>query len=186
MTNSRVFLIHGWSGSPAGDWMPWATKELISRGYEAIVPLMPDTDHPVIDAWVDYLSELVGTLRPDDIFIGHSIGCQTILRYLETVDVQAAKVILVAPSFTLSNLESDEMWTVADPWLKTPMNFTRIIPKAKQFVTIFSDNDPWVPYAENSRLFRDRLSPEIITLHNQGHLTADEGVIALPELLSTL
>ena len=147
---------------------------------------MPDTGHPVINAWVNHLTKLVGTLRPDDIFIGHSIGCQTILRCLERAPGQAAKVILVAPWFTLIDLESDEMWRLADPWFKTPMNFETIKPKAKEFTTIFSANDPWVPYEENIQLFRKYLNPKIITLHGKGHLTSDQGVNKLPELLPLL
>lgn len=180
---TRVFLIHGWGGSPDNDWLPWAKTTLESRGYQVFAPNMPNTNHPIIKAWVSHLAELVGDLRADDIFIGHSIGCQTILRYLENAAGKVNKVILIAPWFTLSNLESDEMWHLADPWFKIPMNFDTIKPKAKEFVTIFSDNDPWVPYEENVKLFRERLNPTIITVHAKGHITADEGVTELPELL---
>lgn len=182
----RIFLIHGWGGSPNGDWLPWAIKELKSRGYEVIAPAMPDTDHPIIDAWVSTLAHLVGEPRPTDIFIGHSIGTQTILRYLQSINSQVSKVILVAPWFTLTNLEGPESWGIAEPWLKTPMNFSLIKPKAQEFITIFSVNDPWVPYAENKQLFVERLNPRIITLHNLGHITADEGVTELPAILDLL
>jgi predicted alpha/beta hydrolase family esterase len=50
--------------------------------------------------------------------------------------------------------------------------------------TIFSDDDPWVPYQENRELFVVKFNPEIITLHNKGHITADEGSTQLPELIS--
>ena len=186
MYKSRVFLIHGWSGSPQGDWLPWATKELAARGYEVIAPQMPDADVPVIRPWVDYLANIVGSIRESDIFIGHSIGCQTILRYLEKTAGKADKIILVAPWFTLTNLENDEMWHIADPWFKTPMDFSQINTKAQAFITIFSDNDPWVPYTQNKQMFRDKLNPEIITLHNKGHMTSDEGVMQLPDLLTLL
>jgi predicted alpha/beta hydrolase family esterase len=183
MLKSRIYLIHGWSGSPEGDWFPWAINVLTSLNYEVIAPLMPDTDTPIIDAWVGHLSTLVGDIRESDIFIGHSIGCQTILRFLENSSRVAAKIILVAPWFTLTNLGSDEMWDIADPWLKTPLDFSKIINKAKKFITIFSDNDAWVPYKENESLFRQKLNPEIIVLHNKGHITAEEGSVELKELI---
>lgn len=186
MSDARIFLIHGWSGSPHKDWLPWAAKELEENGYEVIAPQMPDTDVPVIETWVNSLSTSVGSIRESDIFVGHSIGCQTILRYLSITQGRADKAILVAPWFTLSNLDNDEMWRIADPWLKTPMNFAQIKPKANQFITIFSDNDPWVPYRENVELFREKLNPEIITLSGKGHMTSDEGVTQLPDLLALL
>lgn len=186
MSKSRIFLIHGWGGSPQGDWLPWARTELTNKGYEVIAPQMPNTDTPTISAWLDYLSDLVGDIQSSDIFIGHSIDCQTILRYLEKTRGVASKVILVAPWFTLTNLDSDEMWQIADAWLKTPMDFSQIKSKASKFITIFSDNDPWVPYLENKQLFHTNLSPEIITLHNRGHMTAEEEVTSLPEILTLL
>lgn len=183
MTKSRAFLIHGWGGSPQGDWFPWVAAEIKNLGYEVIAPSMPSTDEPTIDAWVSYLAQRVGGLSPTDIFVGHSIGCQTILRYLEKVGGVAAKVILVAPWFTLTNLENEKMWEIADPWLNKEMNFGNIKHKSKQFITIFSDNDPWVPYYENRQLFEQKLNPEIMVLHDKGHITSDEGVTSLPELI---
>ena len=182
----RIFLIHGWGGSPDKDWFPWAIAELESRGYEVIAPLMPDTNHPKIDAWVSELSKLVGVPRPTDILIGHSIGTQTILRYLQSINVQVNKVILVAPWLTLTNLENAKAWKVADHWLHAPIDFTQIRSKSKQFTTIFSDNDIWVPYAENRSLFIEHLNPRVVTLHNHGHMTADEEVTELPEILDLL
>ena len=58
MSKSRIFLIHGWGGFLSGDWLPWAKTELENRGYEVIAPLMPDTDAPVIQAWVNHLDNL--------------------------------------------------------------------------------------------------------------------------------
>ncbi len=186
MTKARVFLIHGWGGSPLGDWFPWAAAELIKLDYEVVAPSMPNTDEPTIDVWVSYLAQQVGEIRPSDIFVGHSIGCQTILRYLEKVRGVAAKVFLVAPWFTLSNLENEQMWKIADPWLNNDMNFDSIKQKSKEFITIFSDNDPWVPYHENRQLFEQKLNPAVVVLHDKGHITADEGSRSLPELIALL
>ena len=186
MTSPRIFLIHGWGGSPQSDWFPWAIQEFSKLDFEVIAPLMPDTETPVIQAWVDHLSAQVGKIRDSDIFIGHSIGCQTILRYLEQSNGVVVKVILVAPWFTLTNLENDDAWKVAEPWIKTNMDFSKISNKSNKFITIFSDNDPWVPYLENRAMFEEKLNPGVVVLHNKGHITADEGTTELPELLKHL
>lgn len=186
MNRSRIILIHGWGGSPQSDWIPWLTSKLELQGYEVITPLMPDTDNPQITPWVERLVEVVGTPKPTDVFIGHSIGCQTVLRYLEKARVKVDKVILVAPWFTLTNLEDDEARAIADPWVKTPIDFSKIKSNYQSMTTIFSDNDPWVPYQENVQLFRNNFDPKIITLHNKGHITGDEGSTQLSELLSLI
>lgn len=182
----RIFLIHAWGGSPNNDWFPWAIKVFKNRGYEVIAPSMPDTDHPTINSWVDTLSRLVGTPRKTDILVGHSVGTQTILRYLQTINTQFNKVILVAPWLTLTNLENRGAWQIADPWLTTPIDFNKVKSKAQTFITIFSDNDPWVPFEENKYLFIEHLNPRVITLHNLGHITADEGVTKLPPLFEVI
>lgn len=42
----RVFIIHGWSGSPEENWFPWLKKELENSGFEVHVPQIPDADNP--------------------------------------------------------------------------------------------------------------------------------------------
>ncbi|MFZ2152543.1 MAG: alpha/beta hydrolase [Microgenomates group bacterium] len=185
---NRIFVIHGWGGGPDKDWMPWITKVLGDKGFEVITPQMPDTDVPVIDAWVNKLNEIIGDIRETDIFIGHSIGCQTILRFLEKLpsDKKIGKVILVAPWFELTNLENNQMWQIANPWIKSQIDFSEVVHKSLSFVTIFSDNDSWVPMDINVKLFKEKLNPEIIILKNKGHFTADEGSTKLPELLNLI
>jgi|SRR3989338_2445717 len=184
----RVFIIHGWGGNPNKDWIPWAKSAIENKGYEVIAPQMPDTDNPQITPWIDTLKKSVDKPRMDDIFIGHSIGCQTILRFLEGLleDQKVDKVIMVAPWFTLTNLEDDEAWKIADPWLKTQIDFTKVKPKANSFIAIFSDNDQWVPLKENRTMFEERLNPKITLLHNKGHFSEEEGVSELPEILNFL
>lgn len=181
----RVFIIHGWGGSPSKDWMPWAVSEMKKKAFAVVAPLMPDTDVPKIDAWVSKLQELVGKPRLDDILIGHSIGCQTILRYLAKLSEgqRVGKVILVAPWIKLTNLENDEAWHIADPWLKNEIDFSVLKDKATSYTAIFSDNDSWVLMTDNKKFFKAALNPKIITFHNKGHFTEDEGVKEIGEIL---
>ncbi len=106
--SKRVIIIHGWSGNPNKDWIPWATAEIKNKGYKVTAPLMPDTDNPQIALWVGKLKEIVGEPKKDDTLIGHSVGCQTILRFLEELSERQKidKVIMVAPWFKLTNLEN--------------------------------------------------------------------------------
>lgn len=182
----RIFIIHGWGGSTEIDWLPWAKVQLEHKGFEVHTPRMPDTEHPKIPAWIEKLQETTGELRKSDILIGHSIGCQTVLRFLETTPQQTKikKVILVAPWMTLMNLEElDNEDRIADPWIKTPIDFPKIKNKAGSFIVFFSDNDPWVPLTENKAIFQKQLQPKIAVYHNKGHFAQEEGVTELPELL---
>jgi predicted alpha/beta hydrolase family esterase len=180
----RVFLIHGWGGSPNNDWMPWAKKALEEKGFKVYVPEMPDTMHPKIGAWVGKLAEEVGEVHADDVLIGHSIGCLTVLRFLETLidDEKVRKLILVAPWQYLT-LDEEEDPAVAEPWIKTPIDYGKIKSKVDTITTVFSDNDPWVPYQKNLEFFKEKLDPEIVTKHGMGHFNEGEGITELPFLL---
>lgn len=181
----RVFIIHGWSGSPKNDWLPWLADHLKNKGFEVITPAMPKADFPKIKPWVNKLNKVAAMPKNDDIFIGHSIGCQAILRFLESLDdsCQVDKVILVAPWLKLTNLESDEEKKIAQPWLKNPLDFNKVKSKAKTFVTMFSNNDPYVPLKANTKMFKQKLNPKIVIQKNKGHFTQDDGVVKIPEIV---
>ena len=166
----RVIIVHGWGGSSKTDFLPWAKEELEKLGYEVITPDMPDTDYPKIETWVPSLTKIIDQPKEDDIFIGHSIGCQTILRYLETlkVDQKVDKVILVAPWVKLFNLEEEDL-LIANPWEQTIINWGKIKKSANSFIAIFSDNDPNVPLEENKKIFEDNLGAKTVIEHDKGH-----------------
>jgi hypothetical protein len=176
----RIFLVHGWGGSPRNDWFPWAKAEFARKGYEIFVPEMPETEHPKIVPWVIKLAQTVGKPRLSDIFIGHSIGCQTILRYLEKLDdsQKVEKVILIAPWWFLV-LDENEEQADADPWLNSLVDFDKIKTKAKKFVCVFSDNDPFVSLDKNIKFFEENLKPQIIVKEKSGHFTESDGFTKL-------
>ncbi len=190
----RVFIIHRWDGGPDDDWRPWLKKELQKLGYEVFVPAMPDTDVPVIGKWVSYLTEIVGKPDSDTYFIGHSIGCQTILRYLETVSesvgppparaggAQAGGAIFIAGWFNMKNLEDEEVKEIAQPWIERPIDLKKVKKVLPKSTLIISDNDPYDAFEENKNKFTE-LGSKIVVVHNAGHFTESDGYTELPEIL---
>jgi predicted alpha/beta hydrolase family esterase len=186
--SKRVFIIHGWDGYPEEGWFPWLKRELEFRGFEVQVPAMPDPSEPIIDVWVPHLAKLVGEPDEQTFFVGHSIGCQTILRYLQTFG-QGKKVggaVFVAGWFVLSDLESEEEKIIGKPWIEMPIDFAKVKSISKNFVAIFGDNDPVVPYEENRKLFEERLNARIIVEHSKGHFSGSDGVTELPSVLEAI
>src|SRR3972149_1809387 len=94
----RVFIAHGWEGTPESGWFPWLKQELETRGFDVFVPQLPDTNHPRREKWVPALAEVVGVPDEQTYLIGHSMGCQTIARYLESLPegVRVGGAIFVA------------------------------------------------------------------------------------------
>ena len=184
----RVYIIHGWSGSPKNMWLSWIAKELSQKGIQVEVPQMPNADEPAIKPWVEHLSKVVGDADGDTYFVGHSIGCQTILRYLETLPgiAKVGGVICVAGFFHLPNLQTEEEKIIANEWLNSPINLEKIKARIKnQIIAIFSDDDPDVPLSD-SKEFKDKLGAKIIVEHEKGHFSDDAGVKELPVVLEEL
>jgi len=81
----RVIIVHQWTSSPSGDWYPWLKLELVKRGVAVDVLPMPNPDAPRMEEWVPFLAEKAGEVNQDTFLVGHSVGCQTILRFLQTL-----------------------------------------------------------------------------------------------------
>jgi len=187
----RVFIVHRWEGSPQNDFYPWLKRELEERGFKVIVPIMPDTNHPKIDVWVPHLKEQVGTIDKDTYFVGHSMGGQTVLRYLASLSEESVcgGVVLVA-SFTridqtVLERDGEEITAIAKPWLETPIHWAKILPHATKFTCIFSDDDPYVALSETD-VFKKNLGAKIVLEHNKGHFDDGHGVTELPSALKSI
>ncbi len=183
----RVFIIHGWEGYPEEGWFPWLKKQLEQKDFEVFVPAMPNTDEPKIEEWVPFLSDLVGEPDEDTYFVGHSIGCQAILRYLETLEnKKIGGAIFVAGWFHLINLEGPEEEEIAKPWIEKQVDFEKIKNTSNNFVAIFSDNDEWVPLSDKD-IFEKELGAKIIIEHGKGHfIGGDDGITELPIVLESI
>ena len=94
----RAVIIHCWDGYPDYCWYPYVKKELEAKGFEVQVPAFPETDAPKLDAWLHVLKEKVGIPDGNTYLIGHSVGCITIFRYLESLapGQKIGGVVLVA------------------------------------------------------------------------------------------
>jgi hypothetical protein len=179
----RVILVHGWSGSPESNWLPWLKGEIENLGYEVVAPEMPDADVPIIEKWVSHLSDIVGTPDAETYFVGHSVGCQTILRYLETVEQPVGGALFVAGWFNLEGLEDGEEEEIGRPWIATPINLEKVKSVLQKSTLIISDNDPWGAFEENREKFSKLGSKEVV-VHNGEHFTETEEPAVLSEFIS--
>ncbi len=179
----RVFIIHGWGGNPKEPQLVWLAKELSKKGFEVHLPQMPNTDNPKIKEWVSYLAKLVGKLDENTYFIGHSIGCQTAMRYLENANGKAGGCLFIAGWFNLSDLESQEVVEIAKPWINGPINFKKIKNNAGKITVLLSSNEPYGYLDENKEIFQNNLGAKVIILKYRGHFAPDDGTIEIPEAL---
>lgn len=186
----KVYIVHGWEGSPKEPLLQWLKSSLEAKGYEVTVPAMPNPAIPTIEAWVSKLSE---TVSPSEstILVGHSIGCQAILRYLQTLPPtkKIRGMVLIAPWMELDEKtieeEGEEVKEIARPWMETPIDFNKVKNLIGKAVAIFSDNDSYVPLAQKT-VFKKKLSAEVIIEKGKGHFAVGDGITTLPSALNAI
>lgn len=176
----RAFLIHGWDGHPEEGWRPWLKSELEKRGFNVSVPAMPDTKNPKMNAWLKQLANVVGEPGENCYFVGHSLGCITILRYVESLK-ESQKVggaVLVA-GFT-SDLGYEELQS----FFAKRIDWNKINLHCKKFIAIHSDNDPYVSLHYGD-FFKQKLGAELIIERYMKHFSGGDGIVELPVALDS-
>ena len=184
----NIYIVHCWDGTKEDGWYPWVDESLTNDGNVVYRFNMPNTNNPKIEEWVSFLGKQVKELNQNTFFIGHSIGCQTILRYLESIDiVKIGGIILVAPWLELlpEAVSDEESFNTAKPWLTTPIDFEKVKKFTNNITCIFSDNDYFVPINQKEK-FEKLLGAKTIVVHNKGHISGEDGVSELPEIIELL
>lgn len=191
----RVVIVHCWAGVPDSRWYPYVKSELEKIGeYEVLIPEMPNTDHPEPAPWLAKLTETVGGRDADLVLVGHSVGVPTILRYVEQLPegVQIAGLISVAGyTDSLNDVTSIEDKSVLPPFFDPPLDYKKIKSHCKNFVWIYSDNDPYVA-PKYALILQEKLGGELIEKKGMGHFSEPDGdgdrviVKELPEVVEAV
>ncbi len=182
---NKIYIIHCWDGTKEDGWYPWLDKELSNENNKVYRLNMPNTSNPKIGEWVSFLDKQIETLDEKTYFIGHSIGCQTILRYLQTKDIcKVGGILFVAPWLDLLDyaIEDEDSYNTAKPWLTIPINFEKIKKFTNNISCIFSDNDYFVSLDQKDK-FEELLNVKTIIVNNKGHISQDDNVYELKEIL---
>ncbi len=176
----RVFLIHGWEGSPKEHWFPWLKKELEKLDFKVKSLDMPNSNYPKLSEWLNHIKKSVTSPDKDTYFVGHSLGCITIVRYLELLPNEAkiGGCVLVAGFSFLKDKEMKEFY-------KKDFDIVKIRKHCDKFVNIYSDNDEDISLKE-SKSFAKLLKAKKVLEKGKGHFCLDEGVDKLPNVLKAI
>lgn len=183
----KIFIFHCWGGDSRGCWRGWLADELRRKGVEVVAPDFPETNNPRLSAWLPVARRTVPKFDPRDdwVLVGHSLGCPTILRLLESMkdggkEGERVKAVVLVSGFA-RDLGIAEIRTFIDK----PFGWEKIRKKADRFVVINSDNDPYVPLAEGERVAK-LLGAEFVVEHGAGHINEGSGFTKYPRLLELL
>ncbi|MBE0344504.1 serine hydrolase family protein, partial [Paenibacillus sp. 28ISP30-2] len=140
----QVYIIHGYTASPADHWFPWLQDKLQEDGVSVAILDMPNSQAPQLHEWTQHLLSNIEVLHKDTYFVGHSLGCVSILRYLQQVSIpeQLSGLVFVSgftdPVPTLPSL---------DEFTTDKLDYEQIMDSVKMRTVIASKDDTIVPFA---------------------------------------
>ena len=182
---NKIYIVHCWDGSKDDGWYPWLDEKLTIENNKVFRFNMPNTANPKIGEWVSFLDQQIDNLDENTYFVGHSIGCQTILRYLESKDVtKIGGILLVAPWLDLLDyaIEDEESYDTAMPWLTEKIDFEKVKKFTNNIRCIFSDDDYFVSIDQKDK-FEKLLGAKTLVVSGKGHISEEDGVNELDEIL---
>lgn len=169
-------------------------RELEARGCVVALPAMPQPNQPLILEWTHFIAELIGEPDRETWIVGHSLGCQAVLRYLETLGAarkSVEKTVLVAGTFPVQRSAKDALKAAGGdpvllPWFSTGVDASKVKQAAGECTIILSDNDPYIDVPAATATFRATLDPHMIFVPGGGHFNEDDHWMKLPEALAAL
>lgn len=178
----KVFIIHGFQGTPNGGWRPYLMRELEKHDIYACSLPMPSPEAPKLDEWLEEINHYVDMNKNDEIYlVGHSLGGTAILRYLEEYTSPNIKgaILVSTPCHQNANEKIRD-------FLSSDFDWTKMKNKIPKVVVIHGDNDPFVPVSEAQKTTQE-LEGKLILISNGKHLNDESaGFTELPEALSAL
>ena len=181
----RVINIHGWEGYPDEGWRPWLKRKLEEKGFEVINPAMPDTKNPKLKKWLTHLNKIIKKPDKNLYLIGHSLGCITILKYLESLGSsnKIGGAILVAgfsKELTYKGYKNE-----LSNFFQIPVNWNKVKKNCNKFIVLQSNDDPYVSI-NHAYILKEKLNAETIIQNGMKHYSGDDGITKLPIVLNIL
>lgn len=182
----QLCIVPRWSGGPDSDFYPWlrAQPVVAERFSRVLCPTIAEPDTPTIAAWVDSLERTVGETLADTFFLGHSVGCQAVLRYLAAQPAHPGAPVAPAVLCVAGWWEVDEPWETIIPWCDSPLDHARVRARAERFMVLLSDNDPFTAdWHRNQAQWRERLGADVTTVLGAKHFNRNQEPAVLDALV---
>jgi predicted alpha/beta hydrolase family esterase len=164
MIKKKVIFVHGYGEYIEDFWPNWLEREFVKYGFDFLYFKMPDPMYPQVDQWLAHLQSNNLEINTETYFIGHSLGCITIARYLSSLSSGkvAGACIFVSGFCTMPNIP------LLSDFCTKPLDYSKVKKHAKEFIVIFSDDDHIVPPRFSQEL-AEKLDARIIKEEGKGH-----------------
>jgi predicted alpha/beta hydrolase family esterase len=172
----KALILEAWYNKPDDNWYPWLKKELEKKGYEVLLPDLPDqrTDHPSLAKQIKFIDGL-HFLDKDTVVIGHSLGA--------VLGMRLGEVYKFKKLITVAGWDYNDLCEGHKLFWKTTMQHKKIKKNVREIYCIGSDNDPYytkIAFEDTA----NRLGGKFVFIKGKSHFSQKSGgVTQIPQLL---
>jgi len=178
----KVFIIHGFMAGPASHWFCWVKQQAEQEGAEVKVLQMPNSIAPDDAAWRSTMQTEVCDADENTFFVGHSLGCVTALRFIESLKPtsRVGGVVMVSGfGGAVESLPELEGFT------QQPLYYELLKKRIRQRAVLLSLNDDIVAPQHSLKLSQD-LDAELQGIPHGGHFLDRDGFERLDKVWEIL
>ncbi len=180
MTKFNIYIIHGYTASKNSNWFPYLKKKLERNNVVVNILNMPNSQKPRFNEWINHLEKQITDYDENTIFIGHSLGCVTILNYLNKNISKRIKGLYLISGF-VEKTPIPELLEFVQPEL----DYTDIIKLTENRIAISAKDDDIIHY-EYSRILAEKLDAKFILLNEGKHFIDRDNFTEFPLLLKEI
>ena len=181
----NALILHGTDGNSKENWFDWLRVELEKKDWKVWVPDLPQAEKPNIERYNEFIfANTDWQFSEESILIGHSSGAVAILGLLQALP----DTVQVDTCYLVGVFRNDLKWDALKELFVKPFNYDLIKKKAKRFVFIHSDNDPYCPL-EHAEFLAKKLDGQLIVKKRQKHFSIGsygEEYVKFPFLLDLI
>jgi predicted alpha/beta hydrolase family esterase len=185
-------IIYGVAGSYKENWFPWLKKSLEEKGWNAVVPNLPDAEHPDVEIWNRELLKAAADFNENSLIVGHSMGVPAGLYLLQSLGKKIGKFIAAAPVNPRQPWEKHKInypdldWQAVQNFANIKLDWEKLKTLAEEIIFYYSDDDIYVP-EKSVDYYKENLPDADFRLRRgAGHFNKSAGFTEFPELLAEI
>jgi predicted alpha/beta hydrolase family esterase len=177
MNHTHIYLIHGYTANVNSNWFPSFKEEIENDNTTVIILDMPNSKAPKFDEWLLHLENKIVNYNENTIFIGHSLGCVSILNFLKT-KYQKFKGLFLVSGF----VEETPIPELSE-FVQSKLDYSSIQNQTVNRISISAKDDDIIPFEYSKRLAQ-KLDTQFILLNEGKHFIDRDAIYEFPTLVT--